>query len=83
MHLTTRIFLSTTAFIVVAYCSDWVFYELAIRYEMWDTGTPTRQGLEDDFGLMILGITVVGPASLIAAAFASWLVWCKLPKLAE
>ncbi len=78
MNLSTRILICVAVFVVTAYCAEWVFGELAVYYEMSVTDTPTRQELEGDFGLGILGLFVVVPAAIIAGLITSFVVWRKL-----
>ena len=53
----------------------YIFGEIAVYYEMWSTGTPNRTELSNDFGLGLLGIFVVLPASMIFSIVIGALVW--------
>ncbi|MGZ8137571.1 MAG: hypothetical protein ACXWTQ_09610 [Methylococcaceae bacterium] len=61
----------------------WAFGEAAVYYEMWATNTLTREALADDLGLGMVEILVVSPLSVLGAAVAVIIVWCKMPKRVE
>ena len=65
-------------FLVSGYIANLLFTEITVYYEMWSTGASSRQDIGDDFGLELLLVIVVTPASWIAGILASILVWRRL-----
>jgi len=49
-----------------------------VMFEMANTGATSRAELADDFGLGILGIMVVLPATIIGAVITASVVWWKM-----
>jgi hypothetical protein len=78
MQLASRILICVLVFLVSGYIANLLFTEIAVYYEMWTTGASSRQDLGDDFGLELLLVIVVTPASWIAGILASILVWRRL-----
>jgi hypothetical protein len=66
------------AFGIAAATLHWILGEVAVRFEMWSTGTTSRADLANDFGLGLLWLVIVVPGSFVGAVVASWWVWHKL-----
>ena len=78
MQLASRFLICVLVFVASGYIANLLFTKIAAYYEMWSTGASSRQDLGDDFGLELLLVIVVTPASWIAGILASILVWRRL-----
>jgi hypothetical protein len=70
-----RALLAITSFASATVVLYWLLSEAAVRYELWSTGALSRSELADDFGLGILGIGFVVPASVIGGLLVALGVW--------
>ena len=78
MNLTARIIAVIAVFFITAIGLYWILGELAVYYEMWATGASSRMELVNDFGIGLIGLFVVVPASTLGALIAAIVVWRKL-----
>ncbi len=80
MNLTPRIIAVIAVFVVTAIGLYWILGEVAVCYEMWATGASSRMELVNDFGLGLIGLFVVVPASALGALIVAIVAWRKLSK---
>ena len=75
-----NIAVTISVFLITLLIANYVLGEAAVCYEMWATGTTTRAELSEDYGLGMLGLLVVLPASVLVAIASGWLTWSKLSR---
>lgn len=75
MRTVYRLVFSFLVSIISAPLSFWVFGEVAVYLELGATGAASRAELGDDFGLAVLGVFFVLPATLIVMAVSAMLAW--------
>jgi hypothetical protein len=73
-----RAAITILAFLIALPSFNWLFGEAAVMFEMANTGATSRAELADDFGLGIIGIMVVLPATIIGAVITASFVWWKM-----
>ncbi|ALE01125.1 hypothetical protein [Pseudomonas syringae] len=76
-----RAAIATLAFLIALPSLYWLLSEAAVMFEMASTGAKSRAELADDFGLGIIGLFVVVPATVIGAVtIASFICWKMRPR---
>lgn len=73
-----RVAITTLVFLIALPSFEWLFSEAAVMFEIANTGATSRAELADDFGLGIIGIMVVLPATIIGAVITASVVWWKM-----
>ncbi|WP_240326871.1 hypothetical protein, partial [Pseudomonas syringae] len=66
-----RAAITTMAFLIALPSIYWLLCEAAMMFEMASTGAKSRAELADDFGLGIIGLFVVAPATVIGAVITA------------
>lgn len=59
---------------------NYLFGEALVAYEMNATDAESRKEIAEDYGMGILGVVLVIPASAVVSALLGWVVWRRLPK---
>lgn len=72
---TLIIVISPGTFILSFVTLQYLLGEITVYYEMWHTHAHSRAELGNDFGLGLLGVYIVIPASFIFSIVISALVW--------
>ncbi|RML82371.1 hypothetical protein ALQ89_03220 [Pseudomonas amygdali pv. tabaci] len=73
-----RVATTTLAFLIALPSIYWLLGEAAVRFEMVSTGAKSRAELADDFGIGIIGLFVVAPATVIGAVITASCFWWKM-----
>ncbi len=73
-----RAAITTLAFLIALPSIYWLLGEAAVIFEMASTGAKSRAELADDFGLGIIGLFIVAPATVIGAVITASFFWWKM-----
>ncbi|PBP77565.1 hypothetical protein CCL19_00690 [Pseudomonas syringae] len=73
-----RAAITTLAFLIALPSFYWLLSEAVVMFEMASTGAKSRSELADDFGLGIIGLFIVAPATVIGAVITASFFWWKM-----